>query len=775
MRISNITPQISTQNYKRKTTATNTHVSNSQTNIERFGYVPSVSFKAMHNIKQKSIDTELETKKLLKQFDDILASDMSLEELIHLYERKVTEQLLQKKQRAEALLEEATRIMEDPYINQMKAERLLAIQKEFKQLEKNVFKINPMQIPKKPDTNIDTALINKFKTAILEDNFNLDKVYTNYYSGLNEIKTIEELNKKYPQIKIPDRPEYVIADKIVASLTRDFFEHLDRMMFKSNEEAVYNFIDTKVKDILANSTKNPEKIYEKVFESTVIDILMKYDKLRQTNTFSSVPQFRKNNSVQISENDLKLLDIDFDNFVLFVLKKQYLENQKPNTIKYTDGNISIPVSSLKENYYKFEKTSEKIKLIISDAKKIQTAKRDYEHFDDSKLRDMLNFYAGTEIGNDDKIFDRIVAFDSCNFGQTDKAALIQFLKILDSIKDGELSLLDGWKMIESGDIRPKETEKLNELEREKVIESLKYQQKLAFELNSLKSRFDDAMNLLYLNGLSSSAAICTKYRPENLEQKSVENSEFLIELINKNIENNKNEVKNKLKNWDTYNYYKLNDPKSEILQKAEKYALNKDGSIDNDRAGRYLKNAETVMNKSQSLDYLPDGDIISEIIERSSNEDAAIEYLCKYDEYKELSDSDKTHLLKYVDKFNLKDNVDKFILKNIIENDYVNTDTKSVVKQNETTNKVEATISANAKKQIMEKYMFPGCVEFMTGFEDALSSIATEYGSSGIKKTGTNNKALEYKFELKLIGHDDRLFAVDNKYYFDIFSDRGLH
>ena len=330
-------------------------------------------------------------------------------------------------------------------------------------------------------------------------------------------------------------------------------------------------------------------------------------------------------------------------------------------------------------------------------------------------------------------------------------------------------------MIESGDIRPKETEKLNELEREKVIESLKYQQKLAFELNSLKSRFDDAMNLLYLNGLSSSAAICTKYRPENLEQESVENSEFLIELINKNIENNKNEVKNKLKNWDTYNYYKLNDPKSEILQKAEKYALNRDGSIDNDRAGRYLKNAETVMNKSQSLDYLPDGDVISEIIERSSNEDAAIEYLCKYDEYKELSDSDKTHLLKYVDKFNLKDNVDKFILKNIIENDYVNTDTKSVVKQNETTNKVEATISANAKKQIMEKYMFPGCVEFMTGFEDALSSIATEYGSSGIKKTGTNNKALEYKFELKLIGHDDRLFAVDNKYYFDIFSDRGLH
>ena len=777
MRIYNIIPstsltsKINTSNNKR---AADGNSIKDITKPERteISKIPVVSFKAQHNIKQKTIDTEQETKKLLKQFDEILASDMSLEELIHLYERKITSQLIQKKQRAEVLYEEAEKLMQDPSISQMKAERLLAIQKEFKQLEKNVFKINPMQFPKKPDVNIDTALINKFKTAIIEDNFNLDKVYLDYYSGLNNIQTLEELNKTYPQIKFPDRPEYVIADRIVANLTRDFFEKLDRLIHKKDEQKVYDFLTQNVQEILQQSTKNSDDVFFKVFESTVMNILMKYDKLRTTNTFSSVPQFRKNSSIQITDNDLKLLSVDFDDFVLTVLRKQYLENQKPNTIKYTDGEITIPVSSLKENFYKFEKSSEKIKQMINDAKKIQAAKRDYEHFDDKKLRDRLALFAGHALGNNEKIFDTIVAFDACNFGDKDKAALIKFLRVLDSAKDGEKSIDEVLKTIKDEDLRPIETEKLNELEKQKVIESLKYQQQLAFSLNSLKSRFDDAMNSLYMNDLSGTAALCSKYRPENLEAKTVENAEFIIDIIEKNIQNNRNDVKNRLKNWDTYNYYTENGAQSDIYQQAQKYAQKPDGSIDVNRAGIYLKNAETVMNLPKSLEYLVERDFVAAIIKRSSSDETAIENLCKYDEYNELYD--KTHILKYAHNFNLKDNVEKFILKYIVENDYVNTDTISPVKLNEN-DTVDATITANAKKQILEKYKFPGCIEFMEGFEDALSSLAAEYGASGIKKTGSNNKSLEYKLELKLKGHDDRLFSTDNNYYFDIFSDRGLH
>ena len=71
--------------------------------------------------------------------------------------------------------------------------------------------------------------------------------------------------------------------------------------------------------------------------------------------------------------------------------------------------------------------------------------------------------------------------------------------------------------------------------------------------------------------------------------------------------------------------------------------------------------------------------------------------------------------------------------------------------------------------------MFPRCVDFMTDFEKAMTTVASERGSSGIKRVTKNNKAIEYKMELKLINHDDRLFASQKDYYFDVFSDKGLH
>ena len=109
-----------------------------------------------------------------------------------------------------------------------------------------------------------------------------------------------------------------------------------------------------------------------------------------------------------------------------------------------------------------------------------------------------------------------------------------------------------------------------------------------------------------------------------------------------------------------------------------------------------------------------------------------------------------------------------------IENDYINTDTVSQVILNDT-DKTNATISARAKRQILEKYKFPRCIEFMYGFEKALTTISSDKGTSGIKKITKNNKAMEYKMELKLINHDDRIFASKEDYYFDVFSDKGLH
>ena len=324
------------------------------------------------------------------------------------------------------------------------------------------------------------------------------------------------------------------------------------------------------------------------------------------------------------------------------------------------------------------------------------------------------------------------------------------------------------------DIRPKETEKLNEIQKQKVIQTLRLQQKKSAELDFLKSKFDEAMNKLYLHNMSDTAAKCSKYRPDNLETETIENAEFIINLTNPEHIQDKDYIKNKIKTWDTYNYYKTNDSASPIFTKARIFANNDDGSIDVDKAGRYLINSEIVMNFPQSLEYMENKNFIEEIINRAETQEDAVIYLCKYDEYNESDKYTKSHLLNFIDIFNLKDNVEKFIMKNIIENNYTKIDTTSLVELKDN-NTVEATISAKAKQEILAKYKFPVCIELMEDFEKALTVIASDKGTAGIKKINRNNKSMEYKMELKIKNHDDRLLASERDYYFDVYSDKGLH
>ena len=428
-----------------------------------------VSFKAGANKAPKKVDVNIETQKLLKQFDEILASDLEPEDFLRLYERQVLSQMIQKKNKAQRLLNEATAIAESKHLTDLqKAEKMQSLQKEFNTLEKNMFKLKPFVMPKPVAPELDNALIRRFQTAIKEGNFNLDKVYQDYYSELADIKTVKELNEKYPKIDTPSEAAFVIADKITDTLTRDFFEELDNLMKTKDEQKIYVFITSEIKEIINNSTKNPRMVYNLVAIPSSMRILDKYVNLRDSDSFSSVPQFRKNKVIKISDNDLKLLSVDYDDFVLFVIREQYLNNKKPNEIKYTGKDVTIPVSSLKESYYKFDKTSEKVKSMINSAKLIQAAKRDYEHFDNEKLKECLSRQASSEAGKNDEIFERIVAFDACNFEDKDKIALIRFLHLLDSLQDKDITTEEVLDIIKKENLRPVETERLNELEKARV-------------------------------------------------------------------------------------------------------------------------------------------------------------------------------------------------------------------------------------------------------------------------------------------------------------------
>ena len=352
---------------------------------------------------------------------------------------------------------------------------------------------------------------------------------------------------------------------------------------------------------------------------------------------------------------------------------------------------------------------------------------------------------------------------------------------MDLIKDGKKSLDEGLKFIETQDLRPHGTERLNAIEQQKAAQKFRLEQQKVNELNSKKAKFDEMIDVLYSNNLNNIAVTSSHYRPSSLEAKDIENSEYLIKLITGYVKDgkitNKQKLESEITYWDSYNEYVATGKSSQILKMAENFAADKDGNIDKLKAGQYIVNTEIIQTYPNCLDFVKEPEVVTQIMNRTfSGNDAAVKYLCKFDDYTNMAANDKTYISKLTDMFNVKDTVEKFLLKYIVENDYVKKNTTVQALLNDKgTETINATISANAKKSIMEQYKFPNCLEYFKAFEDALPSFATATGTSGIKKVGTNNKALEYKWELKIKGHDDRLFSVDDNYYFDIFSNRGLH
>ncbi len=759
--------------------------------------VSAVAFKGLHNVKVsnvRKINIEAEKAKLLRVFEDLLQTESTqegfIESLISNLSRSLNA-LRRKAERKKAIVEELEKLVNDRTMtNQEKLNRSNQLKKEWAILEKKKVSQKPAAAPKQKDERIDYKLINKFKSAISEDNFDLHKVFDEYYSKLKEITSVDELKEIFPNIKIPQRPEKVIAKKIESVLTRDFFKKFDELCGHGSKDEIFQHSDKKIKEILEATFKGSgidwRPLYQHVAIETHKTIAAKFLQLKQTGTFSAIPEIRKKNVADLNISDIKMLSVDFDDFVLSTLRKHYLEGKKFNEISYPINGTDLTLSSLQQNEYKFEKMSEKIKAMMNSSKTLHDAQRNYESFDVNELRARLAVFAGKESGSSEELLEKIIAFDTCKFTPEDKECLIKFLKEMDNVNDGKKTCQQAIETIRKEGISPKETERLNEIEKKKAAEKLKLHQQRAFELNSLKSRFDDLIDVLYMNNMNNVANICAKYRPESLDVKAIEKAEFVMEIIQKNIKPDKGSIVNSEKlessifRWETFNHYKAKRETNPLYQKALSFAKEGDAQSKTDtidRAGKYLINSEIVENFPESLEFAKNSELLTKIMEKSgTDKDSAVRYLCKLDDYLDLDENERNYISKFIELFNTKDVGEKTIFKHIIENDYVNAETKVLTGLSENlAEPIVASISPKAKRAILDKYKFPLCVGYMRDFEEALSSFATKRGSSGIKKIDGNNKSIEYAMELKLKNHDDRLFSSGNDFCFDIFSEKGLH
>ncbi len=793
MKIQNSTPiihNIYSQNQLKKSVG-NSDVQVS-TQSEPLASTSKIPFTGMNKLVPKRLDIEAESRKLLKQIGEILefdTSSFSIDEYIHSSLKKILANFRNIEARKEALYQKLLDLEADTAMPiKQKASLVQQYRREFKAIQK--MSLDPPK-PPQPKKNIDGdkmdfQLLNKLKSAILKGDFNLLKVYKEHYKGLADIEDLEALAKAYPKIKIPPRPEDVVAKKVLDTLTRDFYEEFDRLVSAQDADGAYDLSDAVIKKLCMFMTDkynvSTMSAYEKLAEPIHSAILHRYADLSSKDALSSVPQNRKFKEPQITPVDISMLRVNYDEFVLDVLKRQFLGSEKLNDIVYEGYGVRIPIRSLGNTEYKMEKASERIRQLVTSGEKIRMAQREYDLFDQADLNKRLEYFSSGKAGTDDEIFSKIIDFNSCQFEPEDVQNLKKFLRLLDQFEDGDLSLKELKTLMTKEDIRPHGTERLDALERKKMAEAMKLQQKRQFELTSKQDDFDNAMNILYENDMPSLAASCLKHRPLSLEDKDTKKAQYLVNVISDIVSQANGQPINKAKleatitRWDTYNFFKESKADTPIYQCAVAFAKKSDGTVDIDRAGQYIINSELVESYPQSLSFATNPEVLQKIMDRVPIKEDAIEYLFKFDNYTVLPEADKTRISVLENLFDTSNHVEKQLLKHVVENDYAKTGTKVMTKLNDKGSEfIESTFAPEAKQQIIDKYRYPVCMEYMQAFEEALTSVAPSWGASGIKITGSNNKALEYKMEVKLKGHDDRLFSSQNNYVFDIFSARGLH
>lgn len=741
------------------------------------------TYPAVYFTGKKITDIDDGKNKLLRQLDEILKEDIPEEEINPTeLQYKGLRVMMSLKKQLEDLYAEGELLWQDKILNpQQKCNRAMQIKREVNSI-KNIYNRGFLYIVRNnkytADEKTDYVLINKFKSSVMNDNFNLNKAFLDYYKPINDIHSIKELQKKYPKIHIPEKPEEVVARKLESTITRDFYKELDDAFTNNDKNKAKELLSSKVLQLLNDNIKiksqeDKDLALKKLISPTVKIISAKYYKLHNTHSFTSVPEFRKVNKNLLNENDIKLLSVNYEDFVLSVLKEQYTNFKNPNEIIYSKNGKMIKVSSLKEPEYKFDKIPSRIISLVQSAKKVRVSQRDYKNYSVEHFKKKLEFYS-EKFGESERLLHTIVRFDSCLFGDDDVKMLIKFLQEADKVWDGEKTIKNLEDYVFYNSIGPVHTDRINAIEEKKRVNIIKAENKRIATLRNIQDNFDNYINILYENNLNYLAATCSKYKPETLDDPKIKYANIITDVLDKHIHNNsiknKEKVEKQLMRISRYIDYTNSDDNKAILTDARTYAQKPNGDIDIEKAGKYILNAEFIQNYPQSLECASNKEIAKKI-GQTSDKNKAIEYLCKYDDYLDLSKDEKSKISNILGLFNLKDFTEKSILKTIIEQDYINAETSSVAKlTNDGSKKAKTTIGKNAKSQIYDYYMFPKCLVYYEAFEDALSQFATNKRTPGIKKVISSDAN-----ELKILGYPDRLFAYNGTYFFDEFSPTGLH
>lgn len=744
----------------------------------------NISFQATPVVKPvMSTKINSEKAKMLRKLNEILKTNIPVldkDQLWEIIERRAMAIIRMKNKKRDSFESDLYAIYNSPYLSaQQKYNKLCEIEREEKELDKiDPFGIPDYLIPKPTKENYDYKLIEKFKLALNDNNFDLCSIYQEHYSGLNDIETIKDVREKYPSLKDIPTFDEVIANKIIHTLTRDTYEELNDAVLSDNEDRITQFV---YNHLLEKTVTALEElgIDDTVYISKFLEVLSKEfaktcAKTVSENRLSGIPTISKLYIPEFTDLDKLMSQINYDSFALFVLKEHYLNGKKLNEIIYTENDKVVKVSDLKGSEYKFEKFSENIKRFITDSEKVKQYQREYLKFTKEELKERLLHYEKTELGFDDELFNLFVEFESCKFTEEDKNNLIVLLKELDKISDGKKTLEEGKQFLKDSNIHPHGTNTINEAAREEARAQIKAEQLRNEKLVNVRNDFNITINKLYELGLIAEADMFLKYYPLTSEMKEVEKAEEILKLIKNTINNNdKKTTQTKFARWEAYNEYLVNNADAKELKDAKRFAKNIAGD-EAELIGQYLVNRNIVDGYPESKKLFSEPEFLDYIIQQTGkNKDLATKLLCKYENYSLLEQSEKNSILNILKIFDFYNDQDRIALKYIIENDYINNDTSIFVERGNV--QQERTICNTAKQQLFDKHNFPNSVPFFDKFEQALPLDATFQGTAGVKKLTRNYKNKREKAEVKIMGHDDRLVADSTDYRFNRYDPIGIH
>lgn len=129
----------------------------------------------------KKVNIENETRKLLREIDNILSSDIGetdLEDMISSMVRKTVSFFRRKSQKMQELCDKLEELSNTRFASpQQKFDAANQLKKEFKAVQNSKPpKLEPAKTSQK-DEKFDFALLNRFKSAIYAEDFNLFKVF----------------------------------------------------------------------------------------------------------------------------------------------------------------------------------------------------------------------------------------------------------------------------------------------------------------------------------------------------------------------------------------------------------------------------------------------------------------------------------------------------------------------------------------------------------------------------------------------------------------------